>query len=263
MNRHVAEQELVQLLDGELPARRLEAVQAHLAVCAQCRAERDALAQASAGVRSVLQGVAELPPADRGRAMLRARMAEETIAAPAGGWWPRWSWIFASAALTLAATGWLLLPRPLRHLETHAVPDPALTPGATIPVTREEICAIDAEETTRPVPPQVAHAVFAAYGIEAPPPRAYEVDYLITPALGGSDSVRNFWPQSYRDSMWNAHTKDALEDRLHALVCAGDLDLATAQDDIARDWIGAYKKYFRTSVPLPEHARFLKDRPWE
>jgi len=33
--------------------------------------------------------------------------------------------------------------------------------------------------------------------------------------------------------------KDRLEQRLHQLVCAGQLDLATAQHDIATDWIGA------------------------
>ena len=57
--------------------------------------------------------------------------------------------------------------------------------------------------------------------------------------------------------------KDALEDHLHGLVCGGKVDLATAQQDIARDWIAAYKKYFRTEKPLPEHLSFLKDRPWE
>ena len=50
---------------------------------------------------------------------------------------------------------------------------------------------------------------------------------------------------------------------LRSLVCAGQLDLATAQQEIARDWIAAYKKYFRTDKPLPEHVSFLKDRPWE
>ena len=43
--------------------------------------------------------------------------------------------------------------------------------------------------------------------------------YLITPALGGSDNVRDFWPQSYKETVWNAHIKDALEDHLHSLVC--------------------------------------------
>ena len=42
---------------------------------------------------------------------------------------------------------------------------------------------------------------------------------------------------------WNAHVKDKLEDRLHALVCAGRLPLEQAQREIAADWIAAYEKY--------------------
>ncbi len=37
--------------------------------------------------------------------------------------------------------------------------------------------------------------------------------------------------------------KDKLEDRLHALVCAGKVPLAVAQREIATDWIAAYQKY--------------------
>ena len=36
MNQHVPEEELVQWLDGELPRRRLDAVQEHLAICPEC-----------------------------------------------------------------------------------------------------------------------------------------------------------------------------------------------------------------------------------
>ena len=43
--------------------------------------------------------------------------------------------------------------------------------------------------------------------------------------------------------------KDALERKLHKLVCAGQLDLKTAQGEIASGWIEAYKKYVRTSPP--------------
>ena len=81
-------------------------------------------------------------------------------------------------------------------------------------------------------------------------PKAYEVDYLITPALGGADDIGNLWPQSYSATIWNARVKDALEDRLHELVCRGDVDLTTAQREISRDWISAYKKYFHTDRPL-------------
>ncbi|MBK5291590.1 MAG: HNH endonuclease [Acidobacteriia bacterium] len=149
------------------------------------------------------------------------------------------------------------------RFEARAIPDPRLTPGVTLPVTMDDVCEAGMADTVRLVPAHVARQVFAAYGIHEPPPRAYELDYLITPALGGSDNIRNFWPQPYGAIVWNAHFKDALEDHLHRLVCAGKLDLATAQRDISRDWIAAYKKYFRTDKPLPEHASFLNDRPWE
>ena len=36
--------------------------------------------------------------------------------------------------------------------------------------------------------------------------------------------------------------KVALEKKLHKLVCARQLDLKTAQREIASDWIEAYKK---------------------
>ncbi len=89
------------------------------------------------------------------------------------------------------------------------------------------------------------------------------MDYLIPPALGGSDDPRNLWPQPYSTGVWNARVKDALEERLRSLVCEGKLDLGTAQRDLASDWIGAYKRYFGTDKPLVSHSGFVKDQPWE
>jgi hypothetical protein len=79
------------------------------------------------------------------------------------------------------------------------------------------------------------------------------VDYLITPALGGADDIHNLWPESNRATGWNAQVKDALEDHLRELVCEGQVDLQTAQRDIATNWIEAYKKYFHTDRPLAGH----------
>ena len=42
---------------------------------------------------------------------------------------------------------------------------------------------------------------------------------------------------------YNAFKKDALENRLHALVCDKTITLDDAQTMIRTDWIGAYKKY--------------------
>jgi hypothetical protein len=45
--------------------------------------------------------------------------------------------------------------------------------------------------------------------------------------------------------------KDALDRKLHRLVCAGELDLETAQQAIASNWIEAYKKYVSEHPPAP------------
>ena len=82
------------------------------------------------------------------------------------------------------------------------------------------------------------------------------MDHLIALELGGSNRLKNLWPEPY-DITWNAHVKDRLENRLHKLVCTGQLDLATAQTAIATDWIGAYKRY---EGPNPERAR-VKRQP--
>ncbi|MGB6727402.1 MAG: hypothetical protein WBE74_16040, partial [Terracidiphilus sp.] len=71
----------------------------------------------------------------------------------------------------------------------------------------------------------------------------YEVDYLITPGLGGDDDIRNLWPEPYHSATWNSHLKDELEERLHEMVCSDQLDLSVAQNAIASNWIAAYQKY--------------------
>jgi len=100
------------------------------------------------------------------------------------------------------------------------------------------------------IPMTVRQAVFHEYGMDRSQPREFEVDHLITPELGGTDDIRNLWPEPYATTEWNAHVKDDLEDRLRQLVCQGKLDLPTAQRDIATNWIVAYQKYFHTDKPL-------------
>ena len=53
---------------------------------------------------------------------------------------------------------------------------------------------------------------------------------------------RHVTTESYTGN-WNAHIKDKLENKLHDDVCAGQVDLKTAQRAIAGDWVAAYKKY--------------------
>lgn len=198
---------------------------------------------------------ARVPAIDPSRARLQAAL-------PAGGTVRNWHahLVLAAAAVLILISGasvWFSL----RHRDV--APNARLTPGATRPITRESVCAAQEPDELPPVAPAVAHEVFRRYGIHDPRPRSYEVDYLIPPSLGGSGDPQNLWPQPYASGEWNARVKDALEDRLRSLVCSGKLDLATAQHELARDWIATYKKYFRTDRPLLGHVAFLKDRPWE
>jgi hypothetical protein len=169
-------------------------------------------------------------------------------------------WVYATTALLAVATVVAF------HFSTLSVgaattPDAALTPGLVRSAGKYDLCSASASDSPA-ISATVAHEVFRQYGIR-PQPRAYEVDYLITPALGGAHDVRNLWPQPYSAGTWNAHVKDALEDHLYRLVCQGDVDLAQAQRDISANWVAAYKKYFRSEHPLPHHVDFRKDAAWE
>lgn len=144
----------------------------------------------------------------------------------------------------------LRTPAPADQANSPLLPDAKLTPGATLPVTRDDICVPGYTKKVRNVPTDVKRQVYAEYSITSHTPGDYEVDHLISLELGGSNSVKNLWPESYRTQPWNAHVKDALENEMHAEICSGKLDLTTAQHDIATDWIAAYKKYFHTDRPL-------------
>ncbi len=127
-------------------------------------------------------------------------------------------------------------------------PDPRLTPGDTLDVTLEDIRTPGYSARVRNVPISVKREVYAAYGIARWTKGEYEVDHLIPLSLGGSNSKRNLWPESYLTDPLNAHVKDRLEYRLLKLVRAGSVDLKVAQQAIAKDWIAAYQKYVG---PLP------------
>lgn len=96
-------------------------------------------------------------------------------------------------------------------------------------------------------------AVYARYRI-AYVPYAHEVDHLISLELGGSNDIRNLWPEPY-GGRWGARTKDALEDRLHGLVCSGRLALRFAQRIEARNWVAAYRRYVSVAPPAIASGR--------
>ncbi len=257
---HVTDDEILREADGELSASYAAHVREHLLKCWTCRSRK---AELEAAIAEFVQEYywkfnEELPPLAESRAAFRANLSQN--AAPKA---PRRSfkmlWYAAAGALAVL----LLVMIGLFRTGRDTLPDPSLTPGAINASTREQVCAIEDHDAARRVPAVLANAVFERYGIRNPRPGNYEIDYLIPPALGGSDDPKNLWPQPYNTGEWNAHVKDALEVRLRAMVCDGNLDLATAQRDIARDWITAYKQTFRADKPQLDHLTFLKDCPWE
>jgi hypothetical protein len=265
---HIGDSELLMAAGGELTVARAAEIGEHLAGCPSCWMRNAALEQTLADVVQAHQREFDgmVPPVDGSRAMLLARMAQarETYRPPA---LPRYRLGWAAAMIVLVGAVAILAAWPTRRAPapgSEFAPNAAWTPGSVRPLTKDAVCAAPEHDESGPViSAAVAREVFRRYGIRNPRPRSYEVDYLIPPALGGSDDPRNLWPQPYSAGVWNARVKDALEDRLRALVCEGKLDLATAQNDLARDWIAAYKKYFRTGTPLLDHVAFVKDRPWE
>jgi hypothetical protein len=103
------------------------------------------------------------------------------------------------------------------------------------------ICGRGYAETVRPresVTEPEKEASLAAYG-DAGPLHDYEYDHLVPLELGGADNdPRNLWPEPGA----SPNPKDALEDRLRSMVCDGELTLAAARQEIAGDWVGAYRR---------------------
>jgi len=262
---HIPDEELVRSLDGELTPQRAREVGSHLEACWDCRARMEEIQ--STITRFVRAHHAEfdpqLPAVAGPRALLRARLAELDSELRTR-WWkrafqvgfplPRVA-IVCLVAMAIVSLGlgyyWRRnLTFTSVRFDSQAAPNRSLTPGATRPVTMTEICSVPHEEVVEDVSLPLRQMVLHEYGISNARPEDYEIDYLIAPRLGGTEDIRNLWPEPYRTRVWNAHVKDALEERLHQMVCSGKLDLLTAQHDIATDWIAAYKKYFHTNQPL-------------
>jgi hypothetical protein len=283
-HRHVPDAQLLLHNSGELPAALNAEIATHVHGCSQCRAQLEKLENTLAefSAAHLQAGNIELPSQAVSRTRLREHLAELSAQSGESGSrrhpgsgeeLPPFGWgalvggrrgavlaaIALAACLLLAiqlrgpGEGSRSLSASLRRLEE---PDVRLTPGATLPVTQSQVCGAEAATMIAAVPVSLKRKVFEEYGVVPAQPDAYEVDYLITPELGGATDIRNLWPEPYEDTVWNAHVKDQLEDRLHSMVCRGDVDLATAQHDISTDWIAAYRKYFHADKPIGDKSSF-------
>ncbi len=268
---HPSDETLLLALDRELSARRQIALDRHLSDCERCRARWSAMASVSDETSRLYRRGETLPSTAALRRRLQADMTER------GARWNRSvSFRMRTALATLpvamrvgAAVALIGVVLPLVRstrgivsvatpIEAASLPIRALTPGATARVDRDALCAGRLPDRS-PITAPVRQAVLRQYQMEHVPEYEYELDYLITPELGGTADPQNLWPERYASGIWNARVKDDLERLLPQLVCQGTLDLTTAQQAIADNWIAAYKKYVGTDQPIEKQGHVIDD----
>jgi hypothetical protein len=277
---HPTDQELLGASDGEFSGRSASEIRNHLLACWECRARK---AQMESTIHDFVRAHRQdldpqLPPIEGSRALLKARLAQAS-ARPLGGSWQRFLRMGGPLGTVAYVCGMALVVAILGKLAFQLVrgdsasfgnrvapagialvlePDRKLTPGATRVVAIGEVCSMAHEEVVREVAAPLRQTVLREYGVGEGQTKDYEIDYLITPGLGGADDIHNLWPEPRKAGTWNARVKDDLEERLHEMVCSGSVDLPTAQREIATDWIAAYKKYFHTEKPLSMNSRVFE-----
>lgn len=120
---------------------------------------------------------------------------------------------------------------------------PASTPGATNPAVTQAnigstICVRGWTATIRPAPGYTTAlkiqqmAALHLTGTTA----MYEEDHRVPLEVGGNPTATtNLWPEPWNGPT-GAHAKDALENKVHADVCAGRMTLAQGQAIFLGNW---------------------------
>lgn len=147
--------------------------------------------------------------------------------------------VFLMAILALAAPAPVPIAR-YGHDGPAILPDARVTPGAIRTTDLRLLCPHANTKAVRNVPESEKREVYAEYGARDVR-GADEVDHLISLELGGSNDIRNLWPEPYRP-VPGAHEKDRVENYLHAQVCAGKISLNVAQQSIRTDWYKIYQR---------------------
>src|SRR5262245_11813240 len=142
-DQHLSEQDLIQAVDGELPAARVAEVQEHLAACWKCRARRAEFEQAITDFVRLQRATldATIPTSEGPAALLKARLAE--IPDQPGRAMPlRWRALGtpAAACLSIVVSAFALFWILGRYGSSNGLPDSRLTPGATRFTSREQVC---------------------------------------------------------------------------------------------------------------------------
>lgn len=119
-------------------------------------------------------------------------------------------------------------------------PDPTLTPGDVLTTDATKVCASGYSKSIRNVSSQIKKDVYKEYNVSYPQPTgSIEVDHFISLELGGSNDIKNLWPE-FATPTPGFHEKDKVENYLHEQVCKGSISLEEAQKEISTDWYKVY-----------------------
>ena len=120
-------------------------------------------------------------------------------------------------------------------VERGSLPDPGFTPGMLCTPNDPNFSTFRYPEhiayCNRNVPHEEKLAIAQEYGISTNDFASYEFDHYIPLAIGGSDDIKNIWPQP----LSGAHQKDTLEQELFNKLSTGAITQAAAIAQI-RAW---------------------------
>jgi hypothetical protein len=176
-----------------------------------------------------------------------------------------------------ATTTYTVQPQPAAgschytYVSAFPLPDRRCTPGAINPLVTQSniastICRSGYTSTIRPpedVTEKEKDGSAAAYSYTGSLHTA-EYDHLISLEIGGDpNDPANLWvePNDKANTTSTANTKDILENKLHSLVCSGQMTLATAQAALATNWVVAYDRYDLSVTTPPVTTAPVKSPP--
>lgn len=119
-------------------------------------------------------------------------------------------------------------------------PNPRFTPGDTLTADASVVCQPTYYRSVKDVSEDVKKTVYKKYGLRYPQAEGkYEIDRLVPIELGGSNQVKNLWPQAAKPTP-GFKQKNAVDNFLHAQVCTNQMTLREAQQKVMTDWYAVY-----------------------
>jgi hypothetical protein len=148
------------------------------------------------------------------------------------------------------------------------LPNRAKTPGSADPAVtqaniHQTICLTGYTKTVRPPSSYTTNLkrsqLTSGYAYRGDTNlRDYEEDHLIPLEIGGNpSSTANLWPEPSNVAA-GSKLKDQLENKLHDLVCSGQVPLAVAQQADATNWYVAYQRYGGEAMPHVYDGRYRR-----